>query len=143
MCVCVCVMQRGDFVPRDPSSSAQHERSSSQEQPSHGAGHFSSQPGHSNRAAGLSIRAETTGYSSAAASSSVGQGSAQQPSRNSASSSSDHTEQSSTGVGRYSSRAGQSPSALHLRESISGLLNPKDSVVQVKIPPVTIHRAVP
>ena len=59
-------------------------------------------------------------------SSSKGQGGSQQPSSRT-------TSQSSSGIGRFSSRAGQSPPPLHLRESISGLLKPEEHPVPVSL----------
>ena len=64
-------------------------------------------------------------------SSSSGQGSSMQPSSRA-------TSQSSSGIGRFSSRAGHSPPPLHLRESISGLLKSEEHSVQVSSAPCEI-----
>lgn len=127
-----CV-QRGDFVAREPSSVSKkgptaqstegiRQFSSRLEHPtgagpaSSRAGHFSSQPEQSGEAGEVSGGPGLFGTS--------GQGSVHQPSSSGVSGSSHGTEQSSSSssIGRLHVRAGQSPAALHLRESISGLL---------------------
>ena len=125
------VLQRGDFVVRRPASASKEDHSSRAEQGFGGAGQFSSRTGQSDCAGQISSR---TGRSDGAGqlssrsgpSSSAGQGSVQQPFSHGTSRSSHQSELSSSGIGRFSSRPGQSSPALHLRESISGLLNPRE-----------------
>jgi hypothetical protein len=124
-------VQRGDFIAREPSSvgkqgpTAQSGKgtrpSSSRLQHPTGAGPASSRTGH------FSSRSEQSGEAVVSGGPSLfgtsGQGSAHQASSSRASGSSHGTEQSSSSsIGRLHVRAGQSPAALHLRESISGLL---------------------
>ncbi|KAL0020441.1 hypothetical protein WJX77_003488 [Trebouxia sp. C0004] len=124
------INERGDFVAQEPSSvdkkglSAQSGKdirqfSSRLEHPtgagptSSRAGHFSSQsepPGDAVHSGGPGLFGTS------------GQGSVHQASSTGASGSSHGTGQSSSSTGHLHVRAGQSPAALHLRESISGLL---------------------
>jgi len=125
-------VQRGDFVAQEPSSvgkkglAAQsgegiRQFSSRLEHPK-GAGPASSRAGH------FSSRSEQSGEAVHSRGPGLlgtsGQGNAHQASSSGASGSSHGTEQSSSSssMGRLHVRAGQSPAALHLRESISGLL---------------------
>jgi len=124
-------VQRGDFVAQEPSSvgkkglAAQsgegiRQFSSRLEHPK-GAGPASSRAGH------FSSRSEQSGEAVHSRGPGLlgtsGQGNAHQASSSGASGSSHGTEQSSSSsLGRLHVRAGQSPAALHLRESISGLL---------------------
>ncbi|DBB09856.1 TPA: hypothetical protein ACH3X3_15268 [Trebouxia sp. C0006] len=125
------INERGDFVAREPSSvgmkgpTAQSGKdirpSSSRLQHPTGAGpassragHFSSQPGQS----GEAVHSGGPGLFGTSGQSSVHQASSSRDSG----SSHDTEQSSSSSTGRLHVRAGQSPAALHLRESISGLL---------------------
>ena len=124
-------VQRGDFVAREPSSVgtkgpiAQSDKGIRQfgsrlEHPT-GAGPASSRAGHFSSQSEQSGEAVVSGVLGLFGSS--GQGSVHQASSSRASGSSHGTEQSSgSSIGRLHVRAGQFPAALHLRESISGLL---------------------
>ena len=157
--LCVSGFQRGDFVPRVPSASSQDSREGrTQSQVTHGsrsqaeaddvqrsssttvsrrAGQFGGEVGQENNVgrqssvgSGQSSSRAGQGTEEAGQGSAAGQGSEEAgQSSNSTSSSSKHIGQSSSGIGRYSSRAQQSP-PLHLRESIQGLLNPKQDITQ-------------
>ena len=124
-------VQRGDFVAREPSSVGMKGRtaqsgkdirpSSSRLQHPTGAGPASSRAGHFSSQPGQSGEAVHSGGPGLFGTS--GQGSVHQASSSRASGSSHDTEQSSSSsTGRLHVRAGQSPAALHLRGSISGLL---------------------
>ncbi len=124
-------VQRGDFVAREPSSVGEkgpkaqsgegiRQFSSRLEHPT-GAGPVSSRAGH------FGIQSEQSGEAVVSGGPGLfgtsGQGSVHQAFSSQASGSSHGTEQSSSSsIGRLHVRAGQSPAALHLRESISGLL---------------------
>jgi len=128
----VSCVQRGDFVAHEPSSVGKEgptaqfgegirQFSSRHEHPT-GAGPASSRAGHFSSRSEQSGEAVVSGGPGLFGSS--GQGCVHQASSSGASGSSHGTEQSSSSssMGRLHVRAGQSPAALHLRESISGLL---------------------
>ncbi len=123
-------VQRGDFVAQEPSSVGQEGLaaqsgkdipfSSRLEHPT-GAGPASSRAGHFSSRSVQS--GEAVGSGGPGLFGASGQGSVHQASSSRASGSSHGTEQSSSSsTGYLHVRAGQSPAALHLRESISGLL---------------------
>ncbi|KAA6425234.1 MAG: hypothetical protein FRX49_04729 [Trebouxia sp. A1-2] len=126
------INERGDFVAREPSSAG---KKSPTEQSGEGIRQFSSRLEHPTGAGPAGSRAGHFSTQSKQFGEAVhcggpglfgtsGQGSAHQASSSGLSGSSHGTEQSSSSssIGRLHIRAGQSPAALHLRESISGLL---------------------
>lgn len=157
--LCDAGMQRGNFVPRGPSGSRQDSRrgashgSSSRADAVPGpdrtaasqrAGQYGREVGQGSTARGLpaisagqfSSRAGQvvvqTEEEREEAGQGVGAGLGRQgtgQSSNRTSSSSNHAEQFSGGIGRYS-RADQSGAALPLRDSIQGLLKPKQDAMQ-------------
>ena len=137
---CVCI-QRGDFVPRHPASTRKTCQPDLAAQPgvttmqsrsatahSDAAGQPSKWAEHADDAGQPSSRSEQSG--GVESSDDSGQGSFHQASSSWVSHSSHDTEQSGSGIGRFSTRPGQSPAALHLRESISGLLTSQEPPTQ-------------